>query len=304
MANKNNAKYDFLFTEQEKEKMRKEYLDGESIRGLCKRHNIRCANWVREKLLDGVIRDFSEANKLAHKKYPERFKLSDEAKAKIRAARIKFMKEHPEQTAWRLSKNNMSYPEKCFIAYLKDRGIDKKYEIEREKSFYPYFADFAFNELKLVVEIDGSQHITEKERVNRDIEKDNLITSLGWKVIRYSENTVKNDWTLIDETLNLDDIDRVEKCSRYGIFKIPKGYIKKERVNDGRTIAQIEASLAQRKVERPAKDELLELVKTHSFNSLGKRFGVSDKTISKWCKYYNLPYKKKDIKKLIVRTDS
>ena len=289
--------YDCVFSDDEKEAMRKEYIEGLSIRELAKKHDIKSNQWIRLKLLHGIVRSIKDAEKLAHKKFPDKFKLSEEAKSKVRAARIKFMKDNPEQTAWRLSKNNISYPEKCFIAYLKDRGIDKKYEIEREKSFYPYFADFAFNELKLVVEIDGSQHITEKERVNRDIEKDNLITSLGWKVIRYSENTVKNDWTLIDETLNLDDIDRVEKCSRYGIFKIPKGYIKKERVNDGRTIAQIEASLAQRKVERPAKDELLELVKAYSFNSLGKRFGVSDKTISKWCKYYNLPYKKKDIKK-------
>lgn len=296
--------YDCVFSDDEKEAMRKEYIEGLSIRELAKKHDIKSNQWIRLKLLHGIVRSIKDAEKLAHKKFPDKFKLSEESKSKVRAARIKFMKDNPEQTAWRLSKNNISYPEKCFIAYLKDRGIDKKYEIEREKSFYPYFADFAFNELKLVVEIDGSQHITEKERVNRDIEKDNLITSLGWKVIRYSENTVKNDWALIDETLNLDDIDRVEKCSRYGIFKIPKGYIKKERVNDGRTIAQIEASLAHRKVERPAKDELLELVKAHSFNSLGKRFGVSDKTISKWCKYYNLPYKKKDIKKIIVRTDS
>ena len=30
--------------------------------------------------------------------------------------------------------------------------------------------------------------------------------------------------------------------------------------------------------------------------SLGKKYGVADKTISKWCEYYNLPSKKKSIK--------
>ena len=296
MAHKNNTKYDYLFSEKQKEKMRKEYLEGLSIREIADKYNIKANQWIRLKLLHGITRNFSEANKLAHKKYPERFRLSEEAKSKVREARLKFMKEHPEQTAWRLSKNNTSYPEKCFIKYLKDRGINKKYEIEREKSFFPYYADFAFNEIKLVVEIDGSQHEIENERQERDNKKDELIQSLGWKIIRYTEDTVKNDWNLIDKTLNLDNFRKIESGKRFGIFKKPKGYIKKERLDNGRTSAQNEASLKQRKVERPTKEKLLELVKKYSFRALGKEFGVSDRTISKWCKYYGLPYKKKELK--------
>lgn len=54
----------------------------------------------------------------------------------------------------------------------------------------------------------------------------------------------------------------------------------------------------QRRVERPTKDELLVLIKQNSFLSLSKMFGVSDKAIAKWCIFYNLPYKRKDIKNL------
>ena len=57
-------------------------------------------------------------------------------------------------------------------------------------------------------------------------------------------------------------------------------------------------SLSQRKVERPSKDELLELIKTTSFLQIGKLYDVSDNAIRKWCKYYELPYRKKDIKHL------
>lgn len=38
-------------------------------------------------------------------------------------------------------------------------------------------------------------------------------------------------------------------------------------------------------------------IRTTSFSQLGKQYGVSSKTISNWCKTYNLPSKKTEIKK-------
>lgn len=51
----------------------------------------------------------------------------------------------------------------------------------------------------------------------------------------------------------------------------------------------------KRKVARPSKVELERLIQSHSFLYLSKQYGVSDNAIRKWCKYYNLPYRKKDI---------
>ena len=56
--------------------------------------------------------------------------------------------------------------------------------------------------------------------------------------------------------------------------------------------------IKQRRVERPSKDKLLELIKTTSFVQIGKMYGVSDNAIRKWCRSYELPYKQKDIKLL------
>lgn len=53
-----------------------------------------------------------------------------------------------------------------------------------------------------------------------------------------------------------------------------------------------------RKVKRPSRDDLKALVRYTSFKKLGKRYGVSDKTISKWCKTYSLPYLKTTINKI------
>lgn len=50
-----------------------------------------------------------------------------------------------------------------------------------------------------------------------------------------------------------------------------------------------------RRANRPTKQELLGLIQTKSFVQIGKIYGVSDNTIRKWCKYHNLPYRKRDI---------
>lgn len=52
-----------------------------------------------------------------------------------------------------------------------------------------------------------------------------------------------------------------------------------------------------RVVERPSREELKKLIRFIPFTTLGKQFHVSDKTIAKWCVYYNLPSRKVDIKK-------
>lgn len=52
----------------------------------------------------------------------------------------------------------------------------------------------------------------------------------------------------------------------------------------------------QRRTNWPTREELKKLIREKPFLQIGKIFDVSDNAIRKWCKYYNLPYKSKDIK--------
>ena len=45
-----------------------------------------------------------------------------------------------------------------------------------------------------------------------------------------------------------------------------------------------------------SREELKNLIYTTSFSQIGKKYGVTDNAIRKWCDKYNLPRKKKDIK--------
>lgn len=52
-----------------------------------------------------------------------------------------------------------------------------------------------------------------------------------------------------------------------------------------------------RKVQnRPSREELKEMIRKDSFLSIGKKYGVTDNTIRKWCSTYNLPRLKNEIK--------
>ena len=53
--------------------------------------------------------------------------------------------------------------------------------------------------------------------------------------------------------------------------------------------------LKNRKVNRPDREELKQLIKTLPFTKIGEMFGVTDNAIGKWCKKENLPYRKIDI---------
>lgn len=53
---------------------------------------------------------------------------------------------------------------------------------------------------------------------------------------------------------------------------------------------------SQKRAERPSKEELLALIQDKPFLEIGRMYNVSDNAIRKWCKSYELPYRKKDIK--------
>lgn len=48
-----------------------------------------------------------------------------------------------------------------------------------------------------------------------------------------------------------------------------------------------------RKVEWPTPEELEDLLRSHSMVQIGKKYGVSDNAVRKWCKYYEIDLKRK-----------
>lgn len=63
-----------------------------------------------------------------------------------------------------------------------------------------------------------------------------------------------------------------------------------------RFCSQKYAQMASRIVERPSREILKSEIREQPFTSLGKKYSVSDNAVRRWCKTYNLPFKKSEIK--------
>lgn len=251
-----------------------------SIRDLIKKY--KRPHHIIKSILGTNIKTTDEIRKITKQKY--KFKHTVESKEKLRLARLKYMKENPDKTAWR--KKNISYPEKLFLQKIILLNWDSKFRIEREYSFFPYFVDFAFLNEKIAVEIDGSQHLL-IERKNLDEEKDKLLINSGWSVIRVTEHEIKNNldkFIVLLENI-LHNSPKFDKLS-FGIFE-KKNRTKVIRESNGRTKKENESSFNQRKVKnRPDYMTLLKEIKEFGYRATGKKYSVTDNTIRKWVKFY------------------
>ena len=209
-----------------------------------------------------------------------------------RKARLKFMKDNPEKTAWRLS--NMSYPEKIFIKKCEELILNEKYLIVKERSEVPYFIDFAFEHEKVAVEIDGSQHNLE-ERKKSDLQKDKLLIELGWRVIRFTAKDIQTNIDLCIEKLlafiQSNIIHNVVGIFNYKELKKEKMLItsskeKERHENCGLTLKELNRALVQRKTSRPSYELLIQEIKELGYSAVGRKYGVSDNSIRKWIKTY------------------
>lgn len=54
--------------------------------------------------------------------------------------------------------------------------------------------------------------------------------------------------------------------------------------------------IISRKTKRPSREELKDLIRNNSLISIARMFDVSDSSIQKWCKSYQLPHKVSEIK--------
>jgi very-short-patch-repair endonuclease len=86
---------------------------------------------------------------------------------------------------WNIKRKNKSYAENFFYQFLINNGFKYKNDFFTEFPFSLYRADFFFPRKKLVIEIDGQQHL-EKERRLSDLKKDKHLSNLGIKVFRIS----------------------------------------------------------------------------------------------------------------------
>ena len=84
-----------------------------------------------------------------------------------------------------LRKNQTKEEKKLWFQFLNKLPV----RFWRQKVIENYIVDFCCPKLKLIVELDGSQHYEEKHSA-KDTERDKFLNSLGYTVLRYSNKQV------------------------------------------------------------------------------------------------------------------
>ena len=114
---------------------------------------------------------------------------TEEAKKKISSARTEWLKNPENRKIY--GRGKRSWMELCFEKWLCENHFE---HWETEKHFWNsetrknYYADFCFESKKLIVELDGNQHLKTKEL---DAIRDCYLNSLGYTVIRISHKEFK-----------------------------------------------------------------------------------------------------------------
>ncbi|MGH7026467.1 endonuclease domain-containing protein [Brevundimonas sp.] len=78
--------------------------------------------------------------------------------------------------------------EECVWSAVRGGRIDG-YKFRRQHPVGPYFADFACDPLRLIIEVDGGVHRLD-EVAARDLERQQALEALGWTVIRVTNDQV------------------------------------------------------------------------------------------------------------------
>lgn len=131
-----------------------------------------------------ILENRKNANKLRI------YKHSDESKKKLSDNKIKYLLNNPDRVPYILNHSSkISFPELVFENGLIDNNIfgwSKQYRIGL------YSFDFAFINLKIDVEVDGSTHKQEKVK-KIDKQRDEFSINNGWIVIRFEAELVKKN---------------------------------------------------------------------------------------------------------------
>lgn len=88
-------------------------------------------------------------------------------------------------------RKNMTDAERRLWSKVRRKQL-KKFQFYRQKNIGDFIVDFYCPAAKLIVEIDGGQHYSE-ENMLHDEARDNYMSGLGFKILRFSNSDVFNN---------------------------------------------------------------------------------------------------------------
>lgn len=247
---------------------------------------------------------FQKAKKLKKIICDKRPKHTETTKKKISRKRKNYLKNknHP----WRRRTKFYSPPCELFKQFLRQNNINFCQQYMNHKEWKRNFAiDIAFPNEKIGIEINGNQHYQSNGQLKKYYqERHDILEGFGWKIFEIPYLMVWN------EDFKSDILKQIKQHVNIG-FDYSEYIKQKLQQKENRYIcvrcgakkktkeskmcpkcACICSGFLHRKAKRPPKEVLEKEIQENSFLALGRKYGVSDNAIRKWCKNYNMDYKK------------
>jgi very-short-patch-repair endonuclease len=303
------------------------YNSGLSTREIMEKYKINRYDLERARENNQFIpRSLSESAKMAHKmgKTKNSTEWSDERRKKQSELKKKLYKEHPEMHPNRKlcgNYNKLTYPEKLAYTFFSENNIKFSSHEPVKCGDTTFFPDFLLDN-KMIIEIDGERWHSSISQKERDENRDTIIKSFGYNIIRIPAKNVIQNLNILFPNTNIDNIDFDELKSK--IILIPRkekekvfckdcnkeikysksGYCSKCCQKNNRNIKVKKTKIDMKTGNNIKKceenkiflkngniiliDELKKMVKEKSMLQIGQIYSVSDNAIRRHCKRYNI----------------
>jgi len=232
-------------------------------------------------------------------------KHSTESKKLMSEKRRAYLSAKKGNHSWSRYSNKESKPESNFRTFAEKINIPLvQYYIPPESNRF-FEIDFANLESKIGFEINGNQHYLEDRKTLTPYyqERHDYLISLGWKIleIHYSlcfkdsniEDIIKScfvDFEKCEQKIQDIANDRLNRRElKLKQKELESRKIKVDFSKKLRTQKEIDYSIKSRKVVRPTKEELHQMLWSMPSTKIAEHFGVSDKCIQKWAIGYDIP---------------
>lgn len=216
-----------------------------------------------------------------------------ETKIKMSNKRKKWLTENPDKHPWRNKDKFQSVPCENIKRILLDLNITFTEEYQPKISNRHFSIDIAFPDKLIALEINGNQHYDRDGKLKKYYqEREDILTSNGWTVyqIHYSHCfDMKYISELLAVVIHKKPVASIS--TNPPILKESKHCLECNSIISTDTLHSLCMPcwrIRSRKVQRPSKDELNQLIWSIPITQLAKRYSVSDKAIHKWCKSYEI----------------
>ena len=265
-----------------------EYQLGTGLNKLCSKYKL--SKSILYNILDGQVRSLSEANKLSHKLHPDSYKWSTERKLKQAGAKSNIVRKkshnHYKQGWYKGYWCDSSW-ELAFVMYNIDHDIKlerntKSFEYNYKNAKHLYYPDFILEDGNYV-EIKGFLNERDKAKIDSFsnkllvLDKNSIQKYLNYVIFTYGNKF----YELYDNYTYVIKKRKKITCPQCG------------GLMDKRSKLCIKCHCSKLNVnsQKPNKEILLNQLKENNLYNVAKFYNVSDTTIRKWCKKFEINYR-------------